>query len=190
MISELLEGNRSYRRFEEGVKIPDCLFADMANALRFSASAANLQKIRLLFVKDEEECLRVFKTLRFAGYLKEWNGPREGERPAAYAVLLSEDEPGNMQWIDVGIAAQSMLLVAREGGFGGCMLASFTEEALMKALSLDGYHPLLVIALGKPSETVRISNVENGDIKYYRNEGDEHIVPKRPLDEILIRPIS
>jgi hypothetical protein len=46
---------------------------------------------------------------------------------------------------------------------------------------------LLVIALGKPVEEVRIEPLgPEGSVKYWRDEAGVHHVPKRSLAEILL----
>jgi hypothetical protein len=70
---------------------------------------------------------------------------------------------------------------------GGCILANFRKPELEKALSLpDSLSVLLVIALGKPAETVVLEDVpQGGDIKYYRDANGRHHVPKRTLKELI-----
>ena len=53
-------------------------------------------------------------------------------------------------------------------------------------LKKDGYNTAFVIALGKPTERVYLTDVKNGDIKYFRDEKDDHAVPKYSLDELII----
>jgi len=86
-------------------------------------------------------------------------------------------------WVDHGIAAQSILLGARENGLAGCMIATINRKRIRKIFDLDErYEILLVIALGEPRETVVIDVVpSDGDIRYWRDEKNVHHVPKRGL---------
>ena len=124
----------------------------------------------------------------WAGYLKDWDGPAEGERPAAYIVILGDKDISPSFGCDHGIAAQSILLGATERGLGGCMIGSVKKQGLREALEIPpGYEILLVIALGKPKETVVIEAVgPDGDIKYWRDDEDVHHVPKRALDDMIL----
>ena len=91
-------------------------------------------------------------------------------------------------WCDDGIAAQSMLLGAREKELAGCMIGLIEKDDLRHALDISTrYEILLVIALGKPREEVAIEDVgPEGDIKYWRDEQGVHHVPKRPLKDLII----
>jgi nitroreductase len=85
-----------------------------------------------------------------------------------------------------------MMLGAAERGFGGCMLGAIDREGLREVLDVpEQYEILLVLALGKPAETVVLeeADAESG-IEYYRDENDVHHVPKRPLEELILREHS
>ncbi len=157
----------------------------MVEGARLSASAGNLQRLRFTPALDKAACDGIFSSLAFAAYLGGWR-PNECEKPTAYIVLWSKNEPDANLLIDAGIAAQSILLTAREMGLGGCIFRSFNKNEICRLLSKEDYFPTLVIALGVPSEEVEIVDAVGDDIKYYRAKDGTHVVPKRPLDDIII----
>ncbi len=187
MICELIKATRSYRRFDAERAITDEELRAMIESARCSGSTANRQRIRFAFVNTKPVCDELFFNVAFAGYLKEWSGPAESERPTAYIIMMCKEETLDVNLgIDMGIAAQSILLTATEMGLGGCMIRSFKKEAFDKLLAKDGYNTAFVIALGKPDERVYLTDVKNGNIKYYRDENDDHAVPKLSLDDLII----
>lgn len=187
MIYELIKNTRSFRRFDANRKIEEAELLDMIESARCSGSAANRQRIRFALVNDKAVCDKIFENVAFAGYLKEWKGPSETERPMAYIVMLcKEDDIDTSLAMDMGIAAQSILLTATEMGLGGCMIRSFKKAEIDKILGKEGYNTAFVIALGKPTERVYLTDVKDGDIKYFRDENDDHAVPKLSLKELII----
>ena len=187
MLKDLILKNRSYRRFDQSEIVPMRLLRAMVEAARLSASARNMQPLKYMLFNDSDSCSKIFPTLAWAGYLKEWPGPGDGERPSAYIVQLGDLELTDDWWCDDGIAAQSMLLTAVEGGFGGCIVGSVQRERLRGILNIpDRYKIIQVLALGKPVEEVRIDDMVNGDIKYWRDAKGIHHVPKRALDELIV----
>lgn len=187
MIKDLILKNRSYRRFNQSVPVPMELLREMVDAARLSGSARNMQPLKYMLFNDPADCARIFPSLAWAGYLKEWPGPAEGERPTAYIIQLGDLELTDDWWCDDGIAAQSMLLTAVEQGFGGCIVGSVQREKLRSTLNIpDQYKIIQVLALGKPAEEVVIHKASGGDIKYWRDEKGVHHVPKRGLDELII----
>ena len=136
---------------------------------------------------DKNTNEKIFSTLAWAGYLKDWDGPVKGERPSAYIIILGDTSLTNNFYCDHGIVSQSMLLGAVEKGLGGCIFASIKREKLKTLLNIENYlEVLLVIALGKPKEEIVIEDVMEDDIKYYRDEKQVHHVPKRKLRELII----
>lgn len=183
---ELLKKTRSYRRFCENKSITADDVRAITSAVGLVPSAANLQRVRVVFVNDSLQNDRVFETLSFAAYLKDWKGPEIGERPAAYAILVAEREPDVNLAMDIGLAAEAMILVARERGIGACLFRSFRAEEISDIIDKPGYYPALVIAFGYPAEEVVIEPVTDGNIKYWRDESGVHHVPKLSVDEILL----
>ncbi|MCK4816151.1 nitroreductase family protein [bacterium] len=187
-IRELVLMNRSYRRFHQEISIDLETLKQLVDLARLSGSASNLQPLKYILSCDEGKNASVFPHLAWAGYLKEWVGPTDGEKPSAYIIILGDKNIGKSFGCDHGIAAQSILLGAAERGFGGCMIGSIRREGLRAALTIPAHFEiLLVIALGKPSETIKIEATESdGDIKYWRDDEGVHHVPKRSLDEIIV----
>ena len=140
-----------------------------------------------MFTNSPEKNSLIFPCLAWAGYLKDWAGPREGERPSAYIIILGDTEITKVFGCDHGIAAQSILLGATEKGFNGCIIGSVKRELLRKSLQIPKrYQILLAIALGAKKESVVIEEVKEGDIKYWRDKKGIHHVPKRQLSEIIL----
>jgi len=188
MIRDLILSTRSYRRFHEAVSIERSVLIELVELARLSPSAANLQPIRYILSCEASKNALIFPHLGWAGYLKDWAGPSEGERPSAYIIMLAETKQGPCSACDQGIAAQSILLGAAEKGLGGCIIASIERAELAEALGIpSAYEILLVIALGKPKEKVVIDTVgDSGDIRYWRDSEGAHHVPKRRLEDIIV----
>lgn len=185
---ELVTRSRSIRRFDEHVVVNDATLRDLVELVCYTPSAANRQPLRFLPVIGAEMLDKVFPCLKWAGYLKEWIGPEPGERPTAGLVMLCRKEDADRVACDSGIAAQTIMLGAAEKELGGCIVAAIDRERLMASLGIpDAWAVLLVIALGKPAETVVINQIEpDGDIRYWRDEYGIHHVPKRRVDEVMV----
>jgi len=192
MLEDLIRKNRSYRRFHQDYPIALETLRALVHLARLSASAANLQPLKFVLSCGPETNARIFPHTRWAGYLNDWDGPEEGERPAAYVVILGDTAIRKSFGCDHGIAAQSIMLGAVERGLGGCILGAIDRDALRQTLGIPEEHEiLLVLALGRPKEVVEIEDTgAEGDIKYYRDAEGVHHVPKRPLEEMILQEYS
>lgn len=180
------EKNRSYRRFFQETEIPEADLKLMIDAARLSPSSRNIQPIKYFISVGPQMNSKIFKTLSWAGYLKDWDGPVEGEQPSAYIIQLHDKSIAPGYSCDHGITAQSILLQAVELGYGGCIIASVKREELAAIINLpEGMDIINVLALGKPKETIVIDDIVNGDCKYWRDENGVHHVPKRTIDEMI-----
>ncbi len=189
MIKDLVTKNRSYRRFHQEVPVTREMLKELVELARLSASAANLQPLKYILCNEPEKNALIFSCLRWAGYIKDWRGPAEGERPSAYIIILGDHRISTGFLCDHGVAAQSIMLGAVEKGLGGCIIAAVQRTKLAKLLEISEYFEiLLVLALGKPKEKVVLETVgPDGDIKYWRDKEQVHHVPKRKLDDIIVR---
>jgi nitroreductase len=188
MIRDLVMKNRSYRRFFQDTPISLETLYQLVDLARLSPSARNAQPLRYILSCEPGKNALIFKHLGWAGYLKNWSGPVEGERPSGYILILGDTEISPNFGCDHGIAAQSILLGATEIGLGGCLISTVQRPALQEALKIPAkYEILLAIALGKPKETVILEPVgPSGDIQYWRDEVQTHHVPKRALEDLII----
>jgi nitroreductase len=187
-LKEIVLRTRSCRRFDESHSIDYKILEELIDLARLSASGANRQPLKYLIYNSPEDCDMVFPSVVWAAYLKNWDGPVKGERPSAYIIILGDKTLAEGFGVDHGIAAQSIMLGATESGLGGCMIASIRRDQLRNELKIpDRYDILLVLALGKPVENVIIDRIKDGDVKYWRDSEKNHHVPKRPLDELIIK---
>lgn len=191
MLKSLIEKNRSYRRFYQNQSVSCQVLKELVELARLTPSGANLQPLKYYLACDPIENADIFSTLKWAGYLKNWPGPEEGERPSAYIVithdkLISE----NIGW-DQGFAAQTIMLGAVEKGLGGCIIASMNKPRLAEILALPQHlEILLALALGHPKEAVLLEPMQDtAEVAYWRDEQGTHHVPKRPISEIIINSI-
>jgi nitroreductase len=143
--------------------------------------------LRYVLSGGETANAAIFQGLKWAAYLKDWEGPEPGERPTGYILILSD--PGvaeKVRW-DHGIAAQTIMLGAAAMGLGGCILGSVDFPGVLERLGVgDGLRGELCVALGHPAEEVRIEPLpDDGSIRYWRDEAGVHHVPKRGLDDLV-----
>jgi len=188
VIRDLIISNRSCRRFHENFAVERKTLEELVELARYSASAANLQPLKYILSCEPDRNAQIFANVAWAGYLKDWPGPAEGERPTAYIVVLGDTEINTTFGCDHGIAAQSILLGARDRGLAGCMIGLIKREELRKALQIPPrYEILLVLAIGKPKEEIVVDTVgPDGSIKYWRESNGVHHVPKRSLSELIL----
>ena len=186
-IKHLANTTRSYRRFRQIYPVTPELMTQWVDNARVSASAGNKQPLRYRIVTDKEQCAQIFETLTWAAALPDWDGPEPGQRPTGYIIMATDSKTfkGELWRFDAGIAAQTIMLSSTEEGFGGCIMLSFKRGELKKILSMpEDLEPILVLALGRPIEDIRLVDAVQGDTTYYRDEQQVHYVPKRKLEDI------
>lgn len=189
MFEDIVKSSRSYRRFYEDKVIDRDTLLYLVNLTRFTPSASNLQAMKYILSCDPEMNSKIFDAVGWAGYYTDWPGPDEGERPSAYIVILGDTELSKNFGCDHGIVAQTILLGATEKGLGGCMMGAINRTKLRESLEIpERYEILLVNALGYPKEQVVIEDMgPDGSVKYHRDAQGVHHVPKRSLEDIVLK---
>lgn len=190
-MATLVRMSRSYRRFDESHTIDGGTLRELVQLAQYSPTGNNMQPLKFWLSSTPEMNDKIYPHLGWAGSLADWRGPEEGERPSAYIIILGDRDIQLNYGVDHGIAAQSIMLGAVEKGLGGCMIGSARRKALAADLEIpDRFQILLVLALGKPVETVVAELIEpGGDVKYYRDEDVVHHVPKRSLEALIIHDV-
>ena len=188
---ELVKSNRSCRRFDNTFALDTQTLTELVELSRYTASGANNQPLKYIISSSREQNDQIFSCLTWAAYLKEWKGPEPGEQPTGYIVILGDTTIAKNFWWDHGIAAQTMLLGARARGLAGCMFAAINIKKLKELLGIgDHLEVKLVIALGKPVEEACIDDVgDDGDIRYFRDDNQVHHVPKRKLEDLILKAL-
>lgn len=186
---DLIMSSRSCRRFRQDQAVSLQTLTTLAELARFCPSAANLQPLKLILASDPETCARIFPALAWAAYLTDWRGPAEGERPAAYIIIVHDTSLAKSPNCDHGIVAQTICLGAATMGLASCMIASMDKRKLRETFALDEhFEPLLTVALGVRGETSVLEDLgADGSIRYWRDAAGTHHVPKRTLAELVIR---
>ena len=191
-VEKLINKNRTYRRFYQDYKIDEEQLFKLVNLARLSPSPRNLQALKFWVSNDEKLNEKIFPSLAWAGYIKDWPGPPPGEQPAAYIFILADKNISSNFQKDFlptasGIAAQSILMGAVETDLGGCIIATFQKNKIAQTILLKEHlEILLILAVGKPKENIIIQDMDSSnDIKYWRDEQGNHYVPKRKLDNII-----
>jgi nitroreductase len=145
---DIMRTRRSVRSFlDEPVSDEDAV--KILDAARLAPSGGNRQRWRFIYINDDR-VLRMVKGCCPGFY---------GDAPAAIVAGLEHEEgafggagyEGVVGVLDIGFAAENILLAAHALGLGGCAIASFNAGCLSRVLNLPGgFRPVLVISLGHP----------------------------------------
>ncbi len=183
-LDTLLHRNRSYRGYDPSHTVTRDELLKLVEVTTLVPSGMNRQALRYRLV-TEEDSDKVLPLIRLGGALPELHLPLPGMEPRAFLVICSTVPENPVIDIDLGIAAQSLLLKAVEMGLNGIIIRAFDPVKLQEVLGLE-LLPLLVIAIGKGAENIYLKPVEAGEsLTYYRKDG-VHFVPKLKAEDLLI----
>lgn len=183
-LDSLLKKNRSYRGFDQRHEVSEEELKQIVAVSTLVASGMNRQRLRYRLV-TKPDAAKVLPHITLGAALPEEHLPHPGSEPQAFIVVCATEKENKVIDIDLGIAAQSMLLKAVEMGLGGIFILNFRAAAVQQALNLPS-EPIAIIAIGKPAEKIFLVPVHTGSgLNYYRKDGI-HYVPKLNADDLLI----
>ena len=183
-LNSLLLKNRSHRGYDSSRQVLVEELKQIAEVCTKIPSAKNQQVLRYKLVAGED-APRLQQYTKWGGALPELNLPFPGTEPSAFIIICSTVPEKKWVDIDLGIAAQSMLLKAVEMGLNGICIGAFNKNAVVEEFSLQ-HEPVLVLAIGKGAEHIQLTRAKEGEsLTYYRKDG-VHFVPKLGLDDLLL----
>lgn len=185
-LQRLLTKNRSHRGYDAGFKVREDQLRKIIEVNTKVPSARNQQVLRFRPVLADEAHL-VLENIRLGGALPQLHLPLPGTEPNAFIIICSTVKENRYVDIDLGISAQSMLLQAVEIGLNGICICAFNKERIKQNFNLE-YEPLMILAIGRGSETIEMVEIGVGDDRaYYRDNEGRHYVPKVHLDDLIIK---
>ena len=180
---------RTTRKFRQDDISKENIY-DIIDAARVAPTGANLQSLKYMIVSDRELREKMFPYIKYAGYLPDWN-PTFDRCPPVFIVVLNDTgiKPTDKCEVDCGSAIMSMCLAATEKGIGSCWLGAISRPELKEILKIeDKYDITYLLGIGYPDQDA-IEVPMTDSIKYYFDENGTVCVPKRSMEEIVIKEI-
>jgi nitroreductase len=190
-VYETILKRRSIRRFQERA-VPDEALERCIDAARLAPSGRNQQVIEYIVINDVKVLPGMFENIGGSAKLPPTKGgPRPEQAPKAYTIILiNKDWEGDanrrkVTLVDVGLAAENLILTAAEQGIGCCPILMFNEADIKLLLEIpDSYDIALVIIMGYPDESPVADVAADSTSIWVDDKGIRH-VPKRKLASII-----
>lgn len=189
---KLVQEARTCRRFDEKQPLAQADLAWLVECARLAPSARNAQELRFVNITGQQNCAKMLEYTKWAGALSDWPGPEPGERPTGFIVILKPAGAGEFTDYSVGIAAFAIQLAAASRHWGACIIGAFNRPKVAEFIEPpQDMGAALVIGLGVEAEKRVLEVLAPGvATPYWRDEQGVHHVPKRPLEELIIKTIS
>ena len=184
-VDTLLEKNRSYRGYDPQTVVTREMLERIVEVNTKIPSAKNQQVLRFKLITREDEATEVMENIKLGGMLPELHLPFPGSEPKAFIIVCATVPETKMVDIDLGISAQSMLLKAVEMNLNGIIIGAFNKQKISELFQLP-YEPLLILAIGKGNELIRLTSISEGESKAYYRKNGIHFVPKIKLKDLIV----
>ena len=187
---EFLRSRRTYRRFAQRA-VPHEILTEAVDAARMASCGANRQTVRYIVVESADAVDAVQPLVHWAAYLPPEQGtPKADELPTAFIAVLQDDNLPGASDVDVGLALGSLTAAAWAHGVGSCIMGAIDRPALKELLALpEGVRLCYMVALGYPTHESHLVEMQDGSVKYYLDADRNYCVPKRGMDEVLLKTL-
>jgi nitroreductase len=190
-VYEAITKRRSIRRFQNKA-VPYEALEKCIDAARLAPSGRNQQLGEYVVINDPKVLPGIFENIGGSAKLPpDKGGPRPEQAPKAYTIILinktleSDANRRRVTLIDVGLAAENIMLTALEQGIGCCPILMFNEADIKLLLEIpDSYDVALVIAMGYPDESP-LADVATDSVNIWVDDKGVRHVPKRKLADII-----
>lgn len=187
---EFLRSRRTYRRFAQRA-VPHEILTEAVDAARMASCGANRQTVRYIVVESADAVAAVQPLVHWAAYLPPEQGtPKADELPTAFIAVLQDDNLPGASDVDVGLALGSLTAAAWAHGVGSCIMGAIDRPALKELLALpEGVRLCYMVALGYPTHESHLVEMQDGSVRYYLDADRNYCVPKRGMDEVLLKTL-
>lgn len=187
---QLITKRRTIRKFQQKPLTKEQLtqYVDVA---RLAPSAANIQPLKYVCVSSENMVKKLFPMVKWARYLAPEYNPKSQEEPVAYIAVCADSRIKQAGYeMDIGAAVENIILAAASQGVGACWMGAIDREGISHLLELPEHiHLSCVVALGYPLESPKEVAVADNNIKYFLDNQDTLCVPKRSLNDVLLKSL-
>ncbi len=189
-IMEFLKTRRTYRRFEQKPVEP-AIARKIMEAARIASCGANRQTLKYVLVQSPEMVAKMQPLVHWAAYLPPEQGqPKPDETPVLFVAVCQDESLPGCNDTDTGLALANMTDAAWAHGVGSCIMGAIDRPAIKELLGLGKNLRLhSVVAFGYPTHKSHLVAMQNGNVKYYLDDARDYCVPKRPMEEILLKTL-
>ncbi len=187
-VKDAIVKRRTVRKFMQKAVEEEKLIK-LIDYARLAAYPANVQPLKFRIITDGDELKRIYPATKWAGYLKD-GAPKPDERPMAYIAVLGDTsiKQGEDFLVESGAAITTIMLAATEMGLSSCWLGAIDRRMIKEELNLsDNLYVSYLLAIGYGAQESKTYTIKDNDVKYYEDENGKIHVPKRSLDEIIIK---